>query len=122
MLFNIMPLTLQRWPDDAKLLNKEIVDYHLMQAFFGRDDDGAKWECESSTANCIRRWIAAGAPPNDHLQSPSRRRGGGSSKAVADESSDEDFTQRSRQQFKRKPKSYGSSKAIVEENSDDDFM
>ena len=126
MIFNLFPLTVQRWPKEIEFLNKEIPDYHLMKTFFGglegvkRNDD---------MADSIRRWIARGWPeleviyvlhPASYNHESCKHKSSGSSKA--DEASDEDFTPRSRQQFKRKPKSSGSSKDIVEENSDDDFM
>ena len=101
---------MQRWPKDIEFLNKEITDYHLMKGFF---DELEFAEPDHSMAQEICRWI----------ETCGRRKKKSSASSKADETSDEDFTQRSRQQFKRQPDDCGSSnKNIVEENSDDDFM
>ena len=67
-----------------------------------------------------------GPPPttcyaDDVKRAISKAKSGGSSKAVADENSDDDFMPRKRGNFRPKCKSVGASKAVADENSDDDF-
>jgi len=126
MLFNIIRLNVQHWPSDAEFINKTIPDYDLMRTLFGGVPKGRP----DSTihADAVRRAIAEDNADEDFTPRSNERgrrkaHTGGSSKAVADEKSDnDDFTQRSRGLFRRKAKSSASSKAVVEENSDDDFM
>ena len=102
---------MQRCPKDIELLNKEITDYDEMKEFF--EDNLLTAEPDHFTAQDYYKWI----------ETRRRREKKSSRSSKANESSDEDFTQRSRQRFKRQPDDCGSSnKAIVEENSDDDFM
>src|SRR3954449_5435791 len=114
-MMNIFSLTMQRGPDDIELLNKEIADYHLLNGFFPTLEFA---EPDHRTAQEIYRWMESQitARPKQNIGGgPRKRKSCGSSKA--DETSDEDFTQRSRQQFKRRPNDCGSSnKAIVQEN------
>src|SRR3954449_12553492 len=94
-MMNIFSLTMQHWPDDIELLNKEIADYHLMNGFFPTLEFA---EPDHRTAQEIYRWMESQitARPKQKIgrSGPRKKKSCGSSKA--DETSDEDFTQRSR--------------------------
>jgi hypothetical protein len=53
-MMNIFSLTMQHWPDDIELLNKEIADYHLLNGFFPTLEFA---EPDHRTAQEIYRWM-----------------------------------------------------------------
>jgi hypothetical protein len=107
-------IDVQRWPADAEFLNKEIEHFGWMQILFGPCPEGPpRTTCY---ANDVKRAISKKVVRRPKFKS------GGSSKAVADEKSDDDFMPPSRARGKAKFNSGGASKNVADENSDDDFM